>query len=81
MSSKVPIDRTIALDTELFVIRLGIAKTVSFDIKYIIFITDLLSAARRAVDSSVHSSQAHSLAVVCTFRGFFTGQPDHSIDF
>ena len=81
LSSKVLAGRTTALDAELFAIRLGVAKTVSFDIKHIILTTDSLSVARRAVDPSVHSGQAHSLAVVCALRGFFTGQPDYSIDF
>ena len=79
--SKVSAGRTTALDTELFTVRLGVAKAVSFDIKHIILITDSLSATRRAVDPLVHSGQAHSLAIVCALRGFFTGQPDHSIDF
>ena len=55
LSSKAPVGRTIALDAELFAIRLGVAKAVSFDIKHIILIIDLLSAARRAVDPLVHS--------------------------
>ena len=37
--------------------------------------------ARRAVDVSVHSGQAHSLFIVCALREFFTQYPDTSIDF
>ena len=37
--------------------------------------------ARRAVDTSVHSGQAHLLSVVCALREFFTQHPDTSIDF
>jgi len=80
-SSKAPAGRTTALDTELFTVRLGVAKAVSFDIKHIILITDSLSATRQAVDPFVHFGQAHSLIVVCALRGFFTGQPNHSINF
>ena len=80
-SSKTPAGRATALDAELFAIRLGVAKATSFDIKRIILITDSLSAARRAVDTSVYSGQAHSLSVVRALREFFTQYPDTSIDF
>jgi len=80
-SSKVPAGRATALDAELFAIQLGVVKATSFDVKCIIIITDSLTAARRAVDASVHSGQAHSLAIVQALRGFFTNHPDHSIHF
>jgi len=80
-SSKAPIGRATALDAELFAIRLGIVKATSFDVKRIVIITDSLTAARRAVDASVHSGQAHSLAIVQALRGFFTNHPDRSIHF
>jgi len=63
----------------LFAIRLGVVKATSFDVKRIIIITDSLTAARRAVDASVHSGQAHSLAIVQALRAFFTNHPDRSI--
>jgi len=78
---KAPTGQTTALDTELFAIRLGVIKATSFDIKCIILITDSLSVARKAVNTSVHSDQVHSLAVVHVFRDFFTGHLDYSIDF
>jgi len=65
----------------LFAIRLGIVKATSFDIKYIVLITDSLSAVTRAVDASVHSGQVYSLAVVHALRNFFTGYSDYSINF
>ena len=80
-SSKAPAGRATALDAELFAIRLGVAKATSFDVKHIILITDSLSAARRAVDASVHSGQAHLLSVVRALREFFTQHPDTSINF
>jgi len=80
-SSKVPAGRATALDAELFAIRLGAVKATSFDVKRIVIITDSLAAARRAVDTFVHSDQAHSLAIVQALRGFFTNYPDRSIHF
>jgi len=80
-SSKAPAGRATALDAELFAIRLGVVKATSFDVKHIVIITDSLTAARRAVDASVHSGQAHSLAIVQALKGFFTNHPDCSIYF
>jgi len=65
----------------LFAIRLGVVKATSFDVKHIVIITDSLTAARRVVDISVYSGQAHSLAIVQALRGFFTNRPDRSIHF
>ena len=62
-SSKAPAGQTTAPDAELFAIRLDVSKATSMDIEHIILITDSLGSARRAVDLSVHSGQAHSLAV------------------
>ena len=64
LSSKAPAGRTTAPDTNLFVIRLDVSKATSMDIECIILITDSLGFARRSVNPSVHSGQAHSL-VVC----------------
>jgi len=80
-SSKTLARRATALDAELFAIRLGVVKATSFNIKCIVIITDSLTAARRAVDASVHSGQAHSLAIVQALRSFFTNHPDRSIHF
>ena len=65
----------------MFAIRLGVVKATSFDVKRIVIITDSLTAARRAVDASVHSDQAYSLAIVQALRGFFTNHSDCSIHF
>jgi len=80
-SSKVPAGQATALDAELFAIQLGAVKATSFDVKCIVIITDSLAAARRAIDASVYSGQAHSLAIVQALRGFFTNCPDRSIHF
>jgi len=48
-------NRATALDAELFAIRLSVVKATSFDVKHIVIIIDSLTAARRAVDASVHS--------------------------
>jgi len=79
--SKAPTGQATALDTELFAIRLSVVKATSFDVKRIVIITDSLTAARRAVDASVYSGQAHSLAIVQAPKGFFTNYPDRSIHF
>ena len=49
-------------DTELFAIRLSIAKAISLDVEYIILITNSLSFARKVVNHSVYSKKAYSLA-------------------
>ena len=64
-SSKTPAGRTTAPNAKLFAIRLGVSKATSMDIERIILITDSLGSARRSVNPSVHSGQAHSL-VVCS---------------
>ena len=58
-SSKAPASRTTTPDAELFAIRLGVSKATSIDIERIILISDSLGSARRSVDPSVHSGQAH----------------------
>jgi len=80
-SLKTPASRTTAFDAELFVIRLGVSKATSMDIKHIILINDSLGLVRRAVDLSVHSGQAHSLSVCSTLRSFFSGDSSHGIEF
>jgi len=63
LSSQALASHIAAPDVELFTIRPDIVKATSMDIKYIITITSSLSFARKAVDSSMHSEQAHFLAV------------------
>jgi len=81
LSSKALPSRTTAPDTELFAIRLDIAKATSMAIEHIILITNSLGSARRAVDPSVHPGQAHSLAVCSALRLFFSQGYDYRIDF
>ena len=50
-------------------------------VECIILITDLLESARWAVDLSVHSGQAHSLAVCFALRSFFSQGHGYMIDF
>ena len=78
---KAPAGRTTAFDAKLFAIKLGIAKTTSMAIKYIILITDSLESTRQAVDPSVHSGQAHSLAVCSTLRLLFSQDYGYKINF
>ena len=81
LSSKVPAGRTTASDAKLFVIRLGVSKATSMDIECIIFITDSLGSARRSVDPSVHSGQAHFLAVCSVLQSFFCSGFSYRIEF
>ena len=78
--SKALAGRTTASDAELFAIRLGVSKATSIDIEHIILITDSLGSARRSVDPSVHSGQAHSLAVCSAFRSFFCSSSSYRIE-
>jgi len=80
-SSKAPASQTTAPDAELFAIRLGVSKATSMDIECIILINDSLGSARRSVDPSVHSGQAHSLAVCSALRSFFCSGSSHRIEF
>ena len=57
---KASASQTTVSNTELFFIRLDIAKVSSMDIELIIPST---GSARKTVDSSVYSGQAYSLAV------------------
>ena len=80
-SSKAPAGRTTAPDAELFAIRLDVSKATSMDIEHIILITDSLGSARRSVDPSVHSGQAHSLAVCSALQLFFCSGPNYRVEF
>jgi len=79
--SKVLAGRTTAPDAELFAIRLSIAKATSMAIECIILITDSLESTRQAVDPSVHSGQAYSIAVCSVLRLFFSQGHGYRIDF
>ena len=75
------LDSRIAIQCELFAIRLGVFKATSMDIECIILITDSLDSARRSVDLSVHSRQAHSLAVCSALWSFFCSGSSHRVKF
>ena len=51
------------------------------NIEYIILITNSLGFARKAVDFSVHSVQAHSLAICFVLRLFFCSSLGYKIEF
>jgi len=80
-SSKVPASSTATSDTELFAIRLDIAKVTSMNIKHIILITDILVSAKNTVDFSMHSEQVYSLTVCFVLRLFFSCGLNHRIKF
>jgi len=81
LSSKAPAGRTTASDAELFAIRLEVSRATSMDIEHIILITDFLGSAKKAVDPSVHSRQAHSLVICSALKSFFYGGLGHKIKF
>jgi len=68
--SKTLAGRITVSDAKLYAIRLKVYKTTSMDIKCIILITDFLSSAKKVVDLSVHSVQAHSLFVLYLYCSF-----------
>jgi hypothetical protein len=47
----------------------------------IVIFTDSLASARKAVDPSVHSEQAHSLAVCKALTVWLSGMGDRAIEF
>ena len=55
LSSKTLASKTTTLDTELFAIKLGVSKTTSMNIEYIILITNFLGSIRKIVDLSVYT--------------------------
>ena len=70
-----------APDTKLFAIILSVFKTTSMSIEHIILITDSSGLARRSVNPSVYSGQAHSLAVYSALRSFFCSDSSYRIEF
>jgi len=64
--------RVAAPDAELYAIRAAIVKACSLpDVSNITLFTDSIASARRAVNTSVHSGQGHSLAVCCALEQWF----------
>ena len=55
LSSKTLAGKTTTPDTELFAIKLGVSKTTSMNIEYIILITNSLGSIRKIVDLSVYT--------------------------
>ncbi|RXW14339.1 hypothetical protein EST38_g11512 [Candolleomyces aberdarensis] len=74
--------RVLSACAELFAIRSAIVRaTLLEDCDHIIVFTDSMAAARRAVDPSVHSGQAHSLAVCKTLSEWFADKASRSLEF
>jgi len=80
-SSKALAEQTTVLDTKLFITRLYIAKATSMDIRCIILISNSSNSTRKIVDLSVHSEQAHSLAICSILRYFFSFSLNYRIKF
>ncbi|KAF6757719.1 hypothetical protein DFP72DRAFT_1065511 [Ephemerocybe angulata] len=74
--------RVLFADAELFAIQAAVASaTQREDCHKIIIFTDHIASAKQAVDPSVHSGQAHSLAVCKALAAWFAISADHCIEF
>jgi hypothetical protein len=74
--------KVLSSDGELFAIRSAIVKGCSFEnCDRIVLFTDSIGMAKRAVDPSVHSGQAHSLAVCKTIAAWLSGHPERKVLF
>jgi hypothetical protein len=74
--------RVLPANVELFAIWMAVSKaTMLENCDQIVIFTDLLALARKAVDPSVHSGQAHSLAVCKALAIWLLGMADRAIEF
>jgi hypothetical protein len=74
--------RVLASDAELFAIRAAVCKATGFvNCDRIVLFTDSIGMAKRAVDPSIHSGQAHSLAVCKALNTWLSVSPDRRVDF
>ena len=74
--------KVLASDAELFAIRNAVLKGSSLeDCDRIVIFTDSIAMAKRAVDPSVHSGQAHSLTVCRKLAAWLSGFPDRKVMF
>jgi hypothetical protein len=74
--------RVLSSDAELFAIRSAVVRATMLDnCNHIIVFTDSLTSARRPVDPSVHSGQAHSLTVCRTLNEWLAASADNHIEF
>ena len=77
---KASASQTTVSDAKLLTIKLGIAKTASINIEYIILITNFLDFARKTVDFSIYSEQAYSLAICSILILFFSYSLNYKIE-
>jgi hypothetical protein len=74
--------RVLSSDVELLGKRSAVVQATMLDnCDHIIVFTDSLSFAQRAMDPSVHSEQAHSLAVCRAFNKWLAASADNHIQF
>jgi hypothetical protein len=72
----------LASDVELFAIRAAVCKATGFaNCDRIVLFTDSIGMAKRVVDPSIHSGQAHSLAVCKALNTWLSVSPDRRVDF
>ena len=71
-----------SMEAELFAIKCGINQACSNEvISKIIVIIDSIHTARKIFDSSSHTFQCHSSAILSELRCFFTSNSNNSIEF
>ncbi|KAF5318640.1 hypothetical protein D9619_010812 [Psilocybe cf. subviscida] len=73
--------RVTAHDAELYAIRSAVVQCTQHDAKRIVIFTDAIGSARVAVDPSLHSGQAHSLAVCAALYRWLQGDKERTITF
>jgi len=73
--------RVTSIDTELFEICLATAKVSITGCLNISVIADSFPAARRAVDTDIHSGKGHSIAIAKLIRAHFETHPEGSLRF
>jgi hypothetical protein len=74
--------RVLSTDAELFTVCMAVCKAVTLeDCHHIIIFTDSMVVAKQAVDPSVHSKQAHSLATCKALAQWLAISENHRVEF
>jgi hypothetical protein len=73
--------RATAHDAELYTIHSAVAQCTQDNAKRIVVFTDAIGQAKLAVDLSLHSGQAHLLAVCAALQNWLLASKEHTITF
>src|SRR5215471_8179901 len=74
------VGRVASHDAELFAIRGAVSVLRDHEVERFVLFTDHLPSARRALDPSLHSGQAHSLVVCSTLAAWLAGSPARRVE-